>query len=192
MHSYHMCTCPKSMRDWLVTWLIHMWRDTFLWDVTNSYHRYTCIKWMRDQLWHDAVTHQYVNWHISMRHEAVISHLYAFISHLYAVHLHKGDVTVGHASTLCRCICDMNSSRPIGMCHVTYGWGRCTFGQARVMWLIHTWRDTFLWSVAHLHHKHTCLEVMCDWLWNSDVTPPHVTLHIPMGRDVFITTRARA
>jgi len=61
-HATHMKSC--------VTWLIHLWYDSFIRDVTYSHGTYL-IHMARDSFICD-MTHSYVAWLIHMRHDSFI------------------------------------------------------------------------------------------------------------------------
>ena len=120
MHSY------VSILTRYITWLIHVWLDTFIRDRSYSY-----VTWLV-HMWHDSficdalicdMTHSYVTWLIHMWPDSFIC-----------------DMT--HS-------CDMTRSYVTWLVHMWHDSSICIMTHSCMTWLVHMWHDSFICDVTH-------------------------------------------
>jgi len=128
-----------------VIWLIHMWHDSYMWNMTHLHEicliptrhaSFLCVTWQsraRDKTW------SYVTWLMHMWHDSYI--------------------------------CDMTDSYETWLIPVRHDFFMCTTWQSRahdmphsyVTWLIHVWHDAFICDMTH-----TCLTWLIH-MWHDSV-----------------------
>jgi len=132
----HMCDMNHS-RSWRglfacvtmscsrVTWLIHIWLDSFMCDVIHA-----CVIWIL-RSWHDFV-HIWHNSFICVRTRSYVTHD-SFLRDMSCEYV-AGLVHMWHVSF----ICDPSPSYVPCLLHI------CYMTHSYVTSLIHTWHDTFI------------------------------------------------
>jgi len=99
----------RDMTHIHVPWLSHMWLDAFICDMTHSY-----VIWLI-RIWHDSftcdMTHPHATWRIHMWHDAFIRDM----THSYVT---WRDVFIRDMTHSARCSCGTTQ----WMSHVTYEW----------------------------------------------------------------------
>jgi len=109
-----------------VTWLIHMWHDSFRCDMAYQHAKITnnnALGLSFFSMWHYsficAMTHSYVRWLIHMCHDSFLC-----------------DMTYQHA--------EITNNNALGLCLFS-----CDMTHSCVPWLIPMWHDSFVCAMTH-------------------------------------------
>ena len=132
----HCCTLQHlSLAVWAcdmthayVTWLIHMWHDAFICDMTP-------VTYICDSMWHDPcnMTHAYVAW---LRFESSCDNVYVAWCHIHMWH------DFCHIHIHIDMVCGMTHSYVTCLIHMWHDSFICDMTHSYMTWLIHMWHDS--------------------------------------------------
>jgi len=156
MHSLlYMRQC--NMTHASVTWPIHTYHDTSIYDMTHSFmcHDSSHVIWLI-HVWNDSfmcdMTHKYMHAQLFMlSHDSFM----CYMTHSCVTrHICGFDVTYSELTWLVSMrhdsfICDMTHSFVTPLIHVWHDSFTCDMTHSCVIWLIHMWHDSFMCDVTH-------------------------------------------